>query len=1324
MGELKAGVVYAYPYDPGPQTNSGIQSFSSKTIDSSDSVKPKMTHYLPKHDSRKDSFAENHTLESKTVENIVPAIAADEKLYISSPENVLIWGIVLKQPFKLLVDTGAAVTVISEDFYKTVLSPYFAIKQNDSLESVKTANGCSVPVKGLVSFPIMIGQSEYSCAASIVSGLSYNIVLGRDFLHQFSAVIDVRGHLVTFSGDNKVFFADGNTPPFQTDIRAAHTFVIDAHSEAVIPAYFHRRPLSPVVGLLEPVPKLSNRYRLFVAASVVNSNDDGKVSCRLLNPTMEPVLLHKGTTIGHFAESCPEDVICSLESENKESENSSPSAFVDTKDFLSRFDSFPNPHLSAAENEQLANLLLRYSDIFASSSLDLGRTFIVEHTIDTGDARPIKQAPYRTSQSQRKEIEKHISDMLAQEIITVSSSPWSSPVVLVKKKDGTTRFCIDYRKLNAVTRKDSYPLPRIDDALDSLAGSRYFTTLDLQSGYHQVAMHPDSKDKTAFATHAGVYSYEVMSFGLCNAPPCFQRLMSRVLHGLEWKLCLVYIDDVIVFASSFEEHLARLQLVLDRLRMANLKLKPSKCHFTKTLVNFLGFVVSAEGVSPDPAKIDAVKSYPTPTCVKDIRSFLGLANYYRRFVQGFAKIASPLNMLTRKGIPFVWSSACENAFHLLKQRLCSAPILAYPDFTKSFHLYTDASQTALGYILGQVIDDREVVLAYGGRELNPAEVNYSTTEREALAVVDGVKHYQTYLAGGKFFIHTNHGSLSWLMRIKDPTGRLARWSLQLQQYDFEIIHRAGSSNGNADALSRRSYSDQPASSCNPHFSPPCVAVDLPCTEASSLHNLQRQDPDLSSIIRYLETSVLPIEDNQARSLLLQIDSYYLDSNGILCHLWSPGKRNVHSLCSQVVIPACLKHEILSACHDAPTGSHFGTQKTYEVVRRRYYWHGMFKDVEHWCRTCVDCAMKKILRGQRKAPLLPIPVEGAFDKVAMDILGPLPVTHDGNRYIIVFSDYYTHWPEAFALPSIEATRIAQLLIDEILARHGSPRTLLSDRGSNFLAAIVKEVCTLINTHRQHTTAYHPQTDGLVERFNATLTESLSMYVSSNQKDWDRHISMVLFAYRVSPNATTGESPFYLLYGREPRLPIDVSLLLPSLNLSASVAEHRARVVQNLEEARRIISSNTQLAQQRMKAQYDKTSAPVHYDVGSKVWVFTPKSKKGLSKKLCHNYHGPYRIVAKLSPVHFRLRTLDNRVVSVPVHANRVKPYYDPADRPIVPPDIEDSSPDLSESDMPSSSFGPGVGNAHSVERKEPEISFEEPEISRPEDICPPQMIRPV
>ena len=277
-----------------------------------------------------------------------------------------------------------------------------------------------------------------------------------------------------------------------------------------------------------------------------------------------------------------------------------------------------------------------------------------------------------------------------------------------------------------------------------------------------------------------------MSFGLTNAPPTFQWLMHRVLHGLDWKICLVYIDDVILFSSTFEEHLLRLSAVFDCLRNANLKLKPSKCHFARSSVNFLGFVVSAEGILPDTSKIDAVKTCPTPRSVTEVRSFLGLCTYYRCFVRDFAQIASPLNRLTRKSVPFVWDKSCQGACQEMKNRLCSPPILAYPDFSQPFHLYTDASQHAIGYILGQFIDNKEIVILYGGRELNIAETRYSTTEHEALAVVDGIKRYQPYLYGGTFYVHSDHGSLSWLMKVKDPTGRLARWALQLQQYDFEI----------------------------------------------------------------------------------------------------------------------------------------------------------------------------------------------------------------------------------------------------------------------------------------------------------------------------------------------------------------------------------------------------------------------------------------------------------------------------------------------------------------------------------------------------------
>eukprot|EP00794_Sanderia_malayensis_P014549 gene14549-16052_t len=402
------------------------------------------------------------------------------------------------------------------------------------------------------------------------------------------------------------------------------------------------------------------------------------------------------------------------------------------------------------------------------------------------------------------------------------------------------------------------------------------------------------------------------------------------------------------------------------------------------------------------------------------------------------------------------------------------------------------------------------------------------------------------------------------MRVKDPTGRLARWSLQLQQYDFEIIHRAGTVNANADALSRRTYSLDALTSnvIHPH-SLPLTVVDQSCPSIEQLYQFQRQDNNLYDIICYLESKELPSNDLKARSILLTIDSYFINEHGILCHLWTPGGRRVKSLVPQVVIPASLRHDILVSCHDDATAGHL------------------------------------------------------------------------------------------------APRIAQLIVDQILAPHGAPRTLLSDRGANFLASIVKEVCALINTRHLHTTSYHPQTDGLVERFNATLAEGISMYVSSHQKDWDKHIPLILFAYRVSPNATTGESPFYLLYGREPRLPIDTALLMPDTNLSSSVAEHRERVVRNLEEAQRIISSNTELAQQ--------------------------------------------------------------------LHANRLKPFYDPADRPIEPPTEAVPLPDLIDSNLPPDSFTvdppaspPAAG---SPDLTVPD-SNDEPAISHPEDFHRPLQIRPV
>lgn len=457
---------------------------------------------------------------------------------------------------------------------------------------------------------------------------------------------------------------------------------------------------------------------------------------------------------------------------------------------------------------QIVELLTAYEDVFSKGDHDIGRTDKIQHSIHTTCAAPIRQRPRRPPMGQRGEIEKQVNDMLERGIIIPSASPWSSPVVLANKKDGSKRFCIDYRLLNKHTVKDSFPLPRIDESIDSLDGAKYFCTLDLAAGYWQVPLDEEAKLKSAFVVPGGLYQFEVMPFGLCNAPSTFERLMEAVLSGLQWKILLIYLDDIIIFGSSADEVVERLRIVLGRLRSAHLKLKPKKCHLFQKEVLYLGHVVSEEGVSTDPAKIEAVSCWPTPTNPTDVRSFLGLASYYRRFIKKFSDVAKPLTALTQKDCPFTWTEECAAAFTTLKERLTTAPILSYPRIGVKFLLDTDASKFGIGAVLSQEKDDKEVVTAYASRTLNRAEQNYCVTRRELLAIVTFLKHFRHYLYGQEVTVRTDHGALTWLMQFKNPEGQLARWLEVVSQYRLTLIHRPGRVHMNADGLSRR-----PCSQC-------------------------------------------------------------------------------------------------------------------------------------------------------------------------------------------------------------------------------------------------------------------------------------------------------------------------------------------------------------------------------------------------------------------------------------------------------------------------------------------------------------------------------
>ena len=552
-------------------------------------------------------------------------------------------------------------------------------------------------------------------------------------------------------------------------------------------------------------------------------------------------------------------------------------------------------HLTEEQQKSFTDLLAKHTDIFALRPTELGTTKLVSHHIDTGDHSPIHQPLRRTPFSLRKKINEMIEEMLETGIIQQSSSPWASPIVLVKNKDGTMRFCVDYRKLNHITKPDVFPLPRIDDTLEQLAGAKYFSTLDLASGYWQVSMDNTSQEKTAFSTYAGHYEFKKMPFGLVNAPSTFQRLMEVTLAGLKQDCCLTYLDDVIVIGKSMEEHNQNLVKVFDRLRVAGLKLKPTKCKLAQRSVEYLGHIVSEEGVRTDPKKLQAVSEYPTPADVKSLRSFLGLASYYRRFIPNFAKVAGPLHALTKKDVEYVWTPQCQEVFRKLKELLTSSPVLVFPNFDIPFLLETDASHQGLGAVLAQTQSDGTVrPIAYASRSLQPHEKNYGITELEGLGIVWAVKHFRPYLYGYPCDIYTDHEALKSLLNTPQPSGKLARWGMAIQELDLRILHRTGKSNANADALSRAPVegTDKEAGSNGVPFGIiAAIKAGKTAVQEDGLSKRQRDDPKLFEVINFLEMGVLPEDEKRAKVLALTKSQYHMEG-GVLYRLESDGTLRV------------------------------------------------------------------------------------------------------------------------------------------------------------------------------------------------------------------------------------------------------------------------------------------------------------------------------------------------------------------------------------------------------------------------------------------------
>lgn len=917
-------------------------------------------------------------------------------------------------------------------------------------------------------------------------------------------------------------------------------------------------------------------------------------------------------------------------------------------------------HLSETQTIATRQLLAKYADVFSSGDLDLGRTSLVKHAIYTRDSPPIKQPPRRVAPAKREEMLRAVQEMAAAGLIERSDSPWCSPVVLVAKKDGTKRFCVDYRALNSVTVKDAYPLPRMDDTLDALAGVRWFSTLDLKSGYHQVEMEEGDKKKTAFSFGQGLWHFKVMPFGLCNAPSCFERLMEQVLEGLQWKAALVYLDDVLVFGNTFEEERSRLEEVLRRLRVANLKLSPKKCTFFQPEVPFLGHVVGREGVRTDPLKVSAVRDWPVPTNVAEVRSFLGLCSYYRRFVPKFATIAVPLHQLTEKRARFLWDEACQMAFDKLKQVLVSAAVLPYPDPTLPYLLDTDASADGVGAVLSQEKDGKEWVVAYFSTKFSKAERNYCVTRKELAAVVKSLAHFHHYLYGAEFVVRTDHAALGWLKTLKEPEGQLARWLGKLEQYNYQIVHRAGRVHNNADSLSRRPC-ELACSHCSRRESN-VVCQRLQVLGSAEETNerwrsAQREDPDLVPLIQGLEAGGerpgwehVSTESPATKCLLEQWESLRLE-DGVLQRRWVDTGRSEDRWL--VVIPRSMRKELLREAHEGNTSGHLGIKRTLCRLRQRIYWVGLRQDVQEWCRTCRVCAAKRGPPRRTRASLQLYQVGAPMERMAVDIAGPFRSTRKGNRFLCVAMDYFTKWPEVCALPNHEATTVAEFLVTQVFTRFGVPGELHSDQGPEFESQVFQECCRLLGVRKTRTTPLHPQSDGMVERYNATLVSQLARYCADDQQDWDEWLPYVLMAYRSAEHEATKYTPARLMLGREIRLPIDLVIgRPPDEKLPTVQSEYAVALQQRLEDTRRRVSEHLKLAGRTMWQQYQQRVRETKHQPGDKVWLHNPRRVRGLSPKLQSAWQGPYEVLEALSSVTYKIAAVGTRRRPKVVHVDRL------------------------------------------------------------------------
>jgi len=930
--------------------------------------------------------------------------------------------------------------------------------------------------------------------------------------------------------------------------------------------------------------------------------------------------------------------------------------------------------------------------------------------IDTDSSKPINLPLRRTSPAQRADLEKELKELQELGIIRPSVSPWAAAVVLVKKPDGSWRFCVDYRELNKVTVRDSYPLPRVDDYLHAVEGNIWFSIMDLTSGFFQIPIHPDDVKKTAFITHAGLFEFTKLPMGSKISPPVFQRVMDMAFAGMKWRNLLVYVDDVLVMSPTFERHIDDLEEAFKRLENIGMTVKPSKCKFACGEIKYLGHLITEEGIRPNPEKVRAIKEMPWPDSAEKMSSFLGLVSYYRAFIENCSTISEPLHVLARlpeSEYPKIPDKEAEQAFGLLKESLIKEDaILVRPDFNKPFILQTDASNYGLSAILTQKDDEgRDKVVAYASRTLIKAERAWHTHELEALAVIWGCEHYRPYLIGQKFLVETDHQSLKWLMEQK-KSGRLERWVLRLSEFEMDIKHRAGKHNGNADGPSRNPVAYRPeeeealvkAAESIPLKAMSLYLSNIRKNKANVVDNklscnyiMQSMNLAATMMVQtgntflfesklfrklfaeaqkkdgYCNRYIEALNDPEGENLPKDLEKFHVNDDGLLMRktMWRK-QMETDIKKSLFVVPETFRDDLLRLYHNQPHGGHLGGNKMASRMRLTYYWPKMGLDCKYYSRGCATCDSRKPPRPMQQGKMVLRPLAGPWERIAIDVLSGFNTSKQGNTLLLVVMDEFTKWPEVIPLKNQKAETIAEALVQHVFYRYGLPQVIHSDKATNLgLSHVCKNVCDLLGISRSFSSAGHPEGNGQVERFNRFLVAGLYCLMNKKQNDWDTQLPGLLFAYRTSVHSTTGESPFFLNHGRDPILPGHVLLS----NIKSGEPKHKEYARTIMDQQKKIVQEVHQLMEkerEKMKRKHDlaKKKKDVDFQVedannlqpADLVSIYYQEPHVvGHSTKFRSTWSIPFRVIRKVSDVNYEVRsTRDPRKTKV-VHVSRMRIY---------------------------------------------------------------------